>query len=375
MSDAKNGRDIGLDIFRIVAFIFVPCVHFFLNSGFYEQPVYGGCMYFMVLLRTLFVLCVPMFLLLTGYLMSERELGIDVKSLASHYKRLIPLCLSYALATVLIVLYRAAFLYEPFTLAGTLRNILSFSQYSWYVEMYLGLSLLIPFLNLICKGIASKNGALCLSAVLAVLTVLPSMLNVFDVKTPSALLKPWSADSFAGIVPDWWSFLYPITYYFFGAYLKRYVNIKALKTGRLALLFMISLLLSGGYNVLYSYSRPFVSGVWQEYGSFQNTLNAILLFLLINSVRYPKMPQAVYNIILYISSLTFTAYICSWITDDLIYSRLSEAVVTPISRFKYFPIAVLFSTVGALILSAAVQAFVNLLTRLLNLSRKRKSEQ
>ena len=52
-------RDIGLDISRIVAFMSVTCVHFFLNTGFYQQPVNGIKMYLMVLLRTMFMVCVP----------------------------------------------------------------------------------------------------------------------------------------------------------------------------------------------------------------------------------------------------------------------------------------------------------------------------
>lgn len=364
MSPLKKQHDIGLDIYRIVAFIFVPCVHFFLNAGFYDQPVYGWHMYLMVILRTVFTACVPMFMLLTGYLMSDRNADIRPKPLIRYYKRLIPLYLSYVLATVLIMLYRAAALNDPFTVKNVIKNILAFSQYSWYIKMYLGFALLIPFLNLIWQGIESKSGAMSLLAVLSVLTVLPSVLNVFDIKTPGALIKPWLATSYAGIVPDWWTFLYPLTYYFFGAYLKRYVNIKSLKTGRLLLIFALSAVLSGTFNILYSYSKNFVWGVWQDYGSFINTVNAILLFLILNSVHYPRMPRFVSSFLSYIASLTFTAYICSWITDDFLYSRLNEAVPMMAQRFKFFPITVILSIAGALILSAAVQLIVKGLMKL-----------
>ena len=119
-------RDIGLDISRIVAFISVACVHFFLNTGFYQQPVVGIQMYLMVLLRTMFMVCVPMFILLTGYLMSNRNIDTTPKALGAFYRHQFPIWLSYVLATTLIILYRTVILHEPFTIAGTMQNILGF---------------------------------------------------------------------------------------------------------------------------------------------------------------------------------------------------------------------------------------------------------
>ena len=34
-------RDIGLDLTRIIAFMSVVAIHFFLNSGYYNEPVIG----------------------------------------------------------------------------------------------------------------------------------------------------------------------------------------------------------------------------------------------------------------------------------------------------------------------------------------------
>lgn len=66
-------RDSSLDILRIVAFLSVISVHFFLNNGFYDQLVVGKRMYVMTILRSFFMDCVPLFLTLTGFLMNKKR--------------------------------------------------------------------------------------------------------------------------------------------------------------------------------------------------------------------------------------------------------------------------------------------------------------
>ncbi len=69
-------RNVALDVIRITALYCVISVHFFLNNGFYTQPVVGTRMYIMTILRTMFIVCVPLFIMLTGYLMNKKELSI-----------------------------------------------------------------------------------------------------------------------------------------------------------------------------------------------------------------------------------------------------------------------------------------------------------
>lgn len=70
-------RNLNLDLIRSIAVFSVLSVHFFLNNGFYEYPVDGGRMYMMVAMRTFFMICVPLFLILTGYLMNKKKLSIE----------------------------------------------------------------------------------------------------------------------------------------------------------------------------------------------------------------------------------------------------------------------------------------------------------
>ena len=65
-------RDYSLDLVRIFAVVMVVSNHFFLLNGFYYEIVQGKRMYALNLMRTFSLTCVPLFLVLTGYLMCQK---------------------------------------------------------------------------------------------------------------------------------------------------------------------------------------------------------------------------------------------------------------------------------------------------------------
>ena len=214
---AANGtqRDIGLDLTRILAFLAVPSVHFFLNSTYYDTAIVGPRMALMTVMRTVFMVCVPLYMLLSGYLSAGKHIPLTRSGLLGYYKKLLPIFLTYALSTGVILLYRVLWLGEEQTIRSAVKNLLSFQQYSWYMNMYFGLLLLTPFLNALWQSLATPAARRALLAVLLVLTVLPGMVNIYNLHSAETLLHPWLSTSYDQLVPDWWQRLYPITYYFF----------------------------------------------------------------------------------------------------------------------------------------------------------------
>ena len=94
-STAQKKRSVGLDIIRTYAIFSVLAVHSFMHLGFYEiggESTVGGAYFFLVLLRTLFNEAVPLFLLLSGYLQSNKKFS------KKHYLGLLPLWITYALS-------------------------------------------------------------------------------------------------------------------------------------------------------------------------------------------------------------------------------------------------------------------------------------
>ncbi len=272
MAISRSKRDIGLDLTRIIAFIQVPCIHFLFKIKYYNQAIIGERMYLMTFIRVMFMTCVPLFLLLTGYLSSEKKVEIAPKPLLKYYSRLVPILLTYVITAVIIIVYGIFVNGETETLGSVIRNVLDFRKYSWYIEMYIGLALMIPFLNLLWIGIGSRKGQLSLVTVMIALTVLPSVFNIYDFKTPGALIRPWLAESFTQIVPDWWKNIYPVTYYFIGAYIRRNVDMKKLRTPALFAAYLAAILLSGIFNVWKTATVKFKYGEWCDYPSLQITV-------------------------------------------------------------------------------------------------------
>ena len=68
-------RNLNADLIRCVAVFSVISVHFLLNGGFYKQEVCGIPMLVMCMYRSFFMTCVPLFLILTGYLMGRKKLS------------------------------------------------------------------------------------------------------------------------------------------------------------------------------------------------------------------------------------------------------------------------------------------------------------
>ena len=190
-------REPGLDLLRCLALLGVVSFHFFLYNGYYHEPQAGLWMWLAGSARTLSIGCIGLFLMLTGYL------GCAATGLKAGWKALPPVLLGYLLAAVVSIPVRHFAFGETATLQDWLSRLFSFSAlyYGWYVEMFVGLTLLRPFLNRLLQALDDR-GLLSFAAVLLVVTALPGT-------TPLPL------------APDYWYKLYPITYYVLGAAVRR----------------------------------------------------------------------------------------------------------------------------------------------------------
>lgn len=334
-------RTASLDIARLSALFCVISLHFFLYNGFYGEPCTGWKMYLLTLLRCSFMVCIPLFLLLTGYLLGGRRFT------KKHYLGIDKTLGVYLLCAVICVAMKKYYFEMP---EVTWFNVFDFTgcTYGWYVEMYLGLYLMIPLLNLIWEGLPEKRQRQALVLGSVAVTLLPSVVNVFDWTTPGALADPSLAQRYYQLIPRYWTSLYPITYYFIGRYLRDY-PVKMKKSVNAAA-FALSLVLFGSFAFYQSGTGVFSSGTWQNWESLLLLPCGVLLFLFfvnLNTARLGRLPREGLGTL---SDVSFGAYLLSCLFDKMFYDRLNEIGLAFFDRLKYYPIV--FGTLALSLLAS-----------------------
>ena len=367
-----QSRNASMDIIRIVAAFTVLSVHFFLHNGFYSQIVEGVPMYIMVLTRTLFSVCVPLFMILTGYLMSHKTLS------RKYYSGISKTLIIFVLATLACMIFKTVHDNEPFSLKSFILGTLDFTgaNYSWYIEMYIGLFLLVPFLNLAYNKLKNKRQKQVLVLTLVFLTIIPTLFNIFNFDNPAWWSDPKSSDTFAKLVPSWWMGFYPIAYYFTGCYIREY-GIK-LKTRSMLVLFLLAILIFGTFNFYRSYGTTFKSGIYVYWYGFEPYILSVLLFVLLSRIKTDNMNEKVKFVLWKVSDLALGIYLISYIFDMLVYPVLNEKITTMTDRLPFYfvtvPIVFICSMLASAVLNIAakyIQIFFKKLVEFIKTQRQR----
>lgn len=301
-------RELGLDILRTIAIIFVISVHFFLNNGFYSQKMEGLSMWAAGCFRWLFFSCVPLFLLITGYLRAN-----DTPS-KKYYCGLFRVLISWLIISVINIFFRIGYYGTEKSLAQWIGDILDFkaANYSWYVEMYIGVFLLLPFINLAFNSLGTKKGHQLMLGSICVLTFLPSFLNGWEI-----------GGSVWNFVPNYWTALYPLGYYLIGCYIRKYQP--KVPCGICLLLVGILCLFKGTLTYITADGQKFSDGIGGGYSDGCVCLISLLLFLAFYSESDDafkgRIGAAVSRMFRWIAGVSFEAYLISWVFDVPLYDR------------------------------------------------------
>lgn len=300
MERTADKRSFGLDLARATAGVLVLSVHFFLNNEFYQTPVVGGTMLAACVARMLCMTCVPLFLVLTGYTCIHREWS------KGYYRKLYPILLTYLGASGVCLVFRVAVLKEALAPLGMVRRVLDFSAapYAWYIEMYIGLFLLSPFLNAAWRALDDRAKRALLLTLVA-LTALPGMVN-----------------QWAQVLPQWWTAIYPLTYYALGAWLRE--RPWKAKGWQLLLGWLALAALTGVKGYLTAQGGPYNWMAEDNWGSWSLTLQAALLFSAL--VKVKTFPKPLKWLVERVAALSLGMYLVSYVADRLVYPRLIAAV-------------------------------------------------
>lgn len=359
-----NEREVGPDLIRCIAVLSVLSVHFFLNINFYDASITGTKMYVLVSMRTFFMICVPLFIMLTGYFMSQKQIQITDRN---YYIHLLNILGMYVLVTIFIILFQRFYQHISISVHSVILNVLGFQQYAWYVNMYIGLYLLTPLLNIIWSKMETQKETRVLILLLMFLTTLPSFVNIYDFNTAGWWKAPWTSTEYNRLVPDWWENIYPVTYYFIGAYIHRNQNaIMKLKKRYLFAVLLLCVLIFGSFNYFRSYSVKYIDGPWCSWGGFENVIDTVLVFLLILLIPQKNYGKLSKIVIKKIAQLSFGTYLASWIMDQIVYSKILIKIPIVQDRLFVFVPCVLIVFIGANLISWFAKIVFDVLKRIIH---------
>ena len=321
-------HDVNLDFVRAVATLFIVFIHFYDNTGLYESCPALPLRLASVGLRMIVGSSVAVFMMLTGYLCSEKKLSLR------YYLGFLRIYETYLLCSAMAFLARALLLHEELSLSYMVGAVVNFYSidYAWYLLMYLGLFLMIPFLNLAFNGLESDRQRLVLIGTFLYLSILPSLLNVK-----------------VQLLSVWWKNLSPITYYFTGAYLRRTKpRVSAKKAAGLLLLLVAAFVAvdaallgtGGGWTIVVT-----------RHDHYQGYVCALLCFLILQNAGADRLPARAQRWIGRFSALSLPTFLLSWITDALLYPWFKSAVPDLNRAFWYLLPIGLLSFLGATMLA------------------------
>ncbi len=308
-------RESGLDVLRLMALFFVNGVHSFLYNGFYSYPQMGVEMWIANCLRWICYGCIGIFLMLTGYLKSQKPIN------RQYFTSLIPVLLGYVVTCAISFPVRHFWLGETLSREEWIEKLLTFGNYAWYVEMYIGLILVSPMLNLALGQLKSKKELIWAIVIAFCVTALPSITK-------------------ENRIPDYWKALYPFTYYLVGAVIRRLKPRIPLWAGLLGISVWAGIL---GLLSLLATDKGFSSGFTQGYGGFWVTILVTLIFLTFYQV---KLQPTAAKIAAWMAGGVFEGYLLSRLFDVWIYGKVPQW-----HEPKYYPLILLCVTVPVFLIS------------------------
>ena len=322
-------RNWNLDLIRALAVVEVLAVHYLSNIQYYETPLAGAAMLTAAFLRPALMTCVPLFLLLSGYLCIGQTWSRD------YYWRLGRVLSVYLLASAACLLFKAVAMEGSWNPLIWCREVLNFNAapYSWYIEMYLGLFLLIPFVNTAWRNLG-QNGRLAMVVSLAAMSILPTAANLSRYTGVQVQL-----------LPGWWEQLYPLAYYCMGAWLRE----RPLRWRGGACLGLAGLcaLAGGALHIWRADGGPFGYLDITYWHGLLTAAAAVLVFSLLVRWR-PRCPGWLRRGVTGLSRLSLAVYLVSWIPDQVIGAVLVQRVPDMGTRLLWglagVPVSLLAST-------------------------------
>lgn len=332
----RKARVAGLDILRAVAIVCVIGGHYFINTDFNSTPFDSPMLFLLGMLQTFTLIGVPLFLMLTGYLNINKT---DVNR--KYYKGIWRVLIAYLVFSVLTIAVREVYLDEHKSLVKWTLEITSFNaiSYAWYIEMWIGLFLLAPFLNRLWHSLESKRVRQVLIVTLFSCASLPDFTNRYGVE----------------LLPEYWrAAAYPLLTFYLGCYLRSYQP--KVKTIRLVTAITALCLFNPVATLVVAHGRPMMHLQGSPMGIVVIPL-AVCVFLLFYRRDIGNRPLK--SLVTRMSLVSLEMYLAAYIFDRLVYPLWYEAAGGTQTELAPLYVPIVLSLVTATFVTGCVYNFVH----------------
>lgn len=354
-----ESRDFGLDVVKVIAMVFVLSVHFFLYNGHYYSYIIGPNQatdfILTTIVRDLFFICVPLFLLVSGALSYYHPADLSKK----HFVKITPIIVNSLIIGAFVIIYKLANAtpgvedpaLTPYRLLQGLWSA-TLPSYGWYVNMYVTLFVFMPIIDIAYNSLDTQKKKTCMMIVFIVITFLPKALNQIKIE-----------DQSLGVMPSYFAaLLWPATYYVIGKYIREFsFKINRVLIGMLMVLCLI-------YQAIKVYlggqGKTFYSSLYADNSDLITMITAVCFFLMVYNVNTKN--KTVRSIFASLSSLTLSVYLISWFGDQIFHHKFGEIFSPTLTGFGDYFVAFLKVVPLNLVLSILAAYIVGVLIKLIS---------
>lgn len=340
-------RNINIDIIKTLSLLLVIGLHFFLHAKFYSIDYVFVSIPF-IAIRNICMACVPLFIVVTGYLNKDKIWN------RKYYLNIGRIFLLYSLAMFILTLVDNKYAINTTLFKTALINILNYKYYGWYINMYVGLMLIAPIINIAFKNMADITRKHAIMNIILAISIPVTLLNLFSGIRYSIL---------SYVFPNWWYYSWPLLYYILGvcfSYNKNILNRNSKFTLRLlAITSILSAL------VYYKFQ------IYVETGLHINIFIVIITTCIFSWLLNLDINEnsKLRTGIIFVSNNTLLAYLLSYIVDNITYPFVNQITNMNI-RLSLFPVVVVLNFILTIILVIIVRIILSTLSKSIKLVKR-----
>lgn len=343
----SSKRNLNVDIIKAVSLLLVIGVHFFLYTGYYSIN-YSITNSIFIVLRNICMACVPLFIIVTGYLNKNKIWN------KKYYLNIGRVYLLYSLAMFILTLVDNKYVINTTLFKTTLINILNYKYYGWYITMYVGLMLLAPIINIAFKNMDESTRKYAVINIILAISIPVTLADLFSNVRYSI---------FSYILPNWWYYTWPLMYYIIGVAFSYNKNTLKDFFSNSKILFWITLIIN---TLSYNFFNIHIESVLHVNIFIVIITTCIFSWLLSLDIN---IPEKIKPGIIFISNNTLLAYLLSYIVDNIIYPYVNQISNINV-RFSLFPIIVILNFILTILLVIIVRFILSILKKSIKMIKR-----